>query len=87
MRLASAALAGMIFVKYILQIPAIYVGAHFYGVIGIFVAIAMVNFFVGLFLHVISWFYAKSCATKTAPPHTMAHTTAHKTPPNKYAAA
>lgn len=70
--------AGMIFVKYILvQIPAIYVGAHFYGVIGIFVAIAMVNFFVGLFLHVISWFSCKKLCNKNRPTtHDGAHDSA-----------
>lgn len=46
----------MIFVRMIvLLIPALYIGEHFFGIIGIFGAIAAVNVISGTFFHVMNW--------------------------------
>jgi len=50
----------MIFVKYIIcHIPALYIGAHYAGVTGIFISIAAVNLVIGLILHIIGWHKCK----------------------------
>ena len=61
----------MIFVKaIILLIPALLIGAHFYDVKGIFIAIALVNIVAGLTFHVISRRICspKNCDEKQADP-------------------
>lgn len=46
----------MIFVKaFVLTLPAVLIGSYFYGVIGIFGALAIVNVTSGLFFHWLSW--------------------------------
>ena len=46
----------MIVVKsLVLTIPAVFIGGHLYGVTGIFVSLAAVNFIGGVFFHIISW--------------------------------
>ena len=52
----------MIVVKaIILTVPAVYIGGHYYGVIGIFVALAAVNITSGLFFHAMSWRHCLAC--------------------------
>lgn len=39
----------------ILTIPAVYIGSHFYGVPGVFMALALVNVISGVYFHASSW--------------------------------
>ncbi len=41
--------------SFVMTIPAVYVGSHFYGVPGIFMALALVNLGSGTYFHVTSW--------------------------------
>ncbi|MFP4313916.1 MAG: MATE family efflux transporter [Alphaproteobacteria bacterium] len=43
----------------ILLIPALYIGQHFFGIMGIFGAIAAVNVAAGIFFHLMNWRYCK----------------------------
>lgn len=55
----------MIIVRMVLlMIPAVYIGNHFGGVIGIFIAIAAVNVVTGLFFHLTSWQFCKQRAAE-----------------------
>ncbi len=52
----------MIFVKaFVLTIPAVFIGSHFYGIIGIFVGLAIVNVGSGIFFHLLSWKHCLEC--------------------------
>lgn len=51
----------MIVVKaFVLTIPAVYIGSWLGGVIGIFVALAVVNVVSGLFFHILSWRHCRA---------------------------
>lgn len=44
----------------ILLVPAVYIGEKYYGIQGIFIAIAVTNVIAGLFFHVLNWRYCKN---------------------------
>jgi len=51
----------MIFTRMIiLLVPALYIGEKYYGIQGIFMAIAITNIIAGLFFHILNWRYCKN---------------------------
>ena len=52
----------MIVVKaFAMTIPAVFIGAHFYAIIGIFVALSAVNIISGIVFHYLSWKHCLEC--------------------------
>lgn len=50
----------MIFTRMIiLLVPALYIGEKYYGIQGIFMAIALTNIIAGLFFHILNWRFCK----------------------------
>lgn len=48
----------------VLMIPAVMIGQHFGGIVGIFIAMACVNAFSGTLFHILNWRICRQAATK-----------------------
>jgi putative MATE family efflux protein len=56
----------MIFLKFlVIQIPTVFLGAHLFGLTGVFAALCISNFITGIYFHLWNW---KTCRTREALP-------------------